>query len=93
MRFRFDLFLDTKFLGKNIEALGLSNKTYTALMRNGVKTVADVVNRWDEIAEMRGVGIKKVKEVKSAVFCANIEAMNERQMKKFVEDFEIVEEG
>lgn len=91
MRFKFDLFLSDEMMNSSIEVLNLSRATYAALMRHGIQKVADVVNRWDDIQYLRGVGAKKVKEVKSAVFCANIEDMSEKQMKKFIEDFRIVE--
>jgi DNA-directed RNA polymerase alpha subunit len=91
MRFKFDLFLSDEMMNSSIEVLNLSRATYAALMRHGIQKVADVVNRWDDIQHLRGVGEKKIKEVRSAVFCANIEDMTERQLKQFIADFRIVE--
>ena len=47
-------------------------KAENALMRQGILTIGDIIEHWDDLGELRGIGDNKVKEIRAAVFAYNL---------------------
>ena len=61
------------YLDREIEMLGLSNRSHLALKRNAVNTIKDLIDRYDKLAEIKNLGKKSVGEIKSKLFNDYIE--------------------
>lgn len=62
MRFKFRY---GNILTGDIENLGLSNMSYNTLRRANIKTIEGVSDNWDNLARVKNLGEKKLKEVKN----------------------------
>ena len=51
-----------------VSELGLPEKAAMVLYRIEAFTVGDVLDKWDELAELPGCGATKLKHIKAAVF-------------------------
>ena len=69
---------------KEIEILELSNRSYGRLKGYTIETVGDIINKWNEIPKLRGMGATSVKEIASKVLDLAISEMDEQQMSDFI---------
>lgn len=69
---------------KEIEILELSNRSYGRLKGYKIETVGDIINKWNEIPKLRGMGATSVKEIASKVLDLAISEMDEQQMSDFI---------
>lgn len=62
-------YLETEELRKfKVSDLGLPDKAAMVLYRIEAFTVGDVLDRWNELADLPGCGTTKLKHIKAAVF-------------------------
>lgn len=63
---------------KGIEVFGIPMVEENTLKRQGIRTVEDLMSNWGKLKTYRGLGAKKVKRIKSAVFEYAMEQSNGR---------------
>ena len=84
----FTFFYTEEILNKSIDCLGeLSIRSQNCLKRAQYDTIGDIIEHWDDLPKIRNFGSKSVKEVRSAIFNYNVERLNEKDLKRFVETF------
>ena len=72
----------TKAMKKTeIETLELSNRTKNCMMRAGIKTVGEVVKRWDKIGSIRGMGETSIKELGNKIMNFSLENLSDEKLR------------
>ena len=62
-----------------LDVLKLSTRADNALRRVGIKTTSDVIDKWNDLNKVRGLGVGTVKEIKNSVLNYYYENMTEAQ--------------
>ena len=76
----------TKEMKGDILLLGLSDRAYNRMAQNGIRTIEKLYNRFDEIGNIRGVGVKVIKEIKNAYVAYYYDTLSYEERKEFWRD-------
>lgn len=68
---------------QDIEVLELSKRSSNGLKRAGIKTIGEIINKWNEIPRLRGMGTTSVKEISNKILDLAISEMNDKQLDDF----------
>ena len=73
------------FCDTNIEELSLSVRSYNALRRSGVKTLGDLIDRFNEgrIKSVRNLGTKSYSEIQTRILVYGYEHLSEKEKVEF----------
>lgn len=72
--------------GLSVNALDLSNRANNGLKRNGVDTVTKIVDNWDKLMSMRGIGENSVREIRYAVISTYYDTLTNNEKGVFWHD-------
>ena len=70
----------------DIKLLDLNDRAYNRMAQNGIRTLEKLYNRFDDIQNIRGAGVKVVKEVKTAYISYYYDQLNDEERKEFWRD-------
>ncbi|MCR5789189.1 MAG: hypothetical protein K6G83_04800 [Lachnospiraceae bacterium] len=69
-----------------ISCLELSNRSANALYRTNCTNVGDIIDKWHDLTEIRGLGDNSIKEIKNAVVEESLSLMTKEQVVDFFYD-------
>ena len=69
---------------KSVGVMELGNKAMRALHGKNIRTMEELMNNWDKIAFIKGVGEKTVKEIKVAFMKVYGDSLDEEQQIEFL---------
>lgn len=70
-----------------IAALNMSKRAFNGLCRIGVMTVGQIIDKWYDLSEIRGLGVSTVQDIRAAVFAYNLDLIwnDDEKMHRFAE--------
>ncbi len=78
-----ELFVTKELRETPLEGMDFSNRSRNALMRMECKTIGDVIDQWNRLPRIRGLGSGSIKEIKNAVVEESLEYLSDRQIRDF----------
>lgn len=82
---RFVFKYSNRFKG-DISFLGLSDRSYNCLRRNKISDISLIDSMWENLYNLKGAGIKTVKEIKNKYVEYYYNLLNEEEKKDFWTD-------
>ena len=68
---------------ESIDVLELSNRSANGLKRAGIKTIGEVIDKWDDIPKMYGMGVTSIKDIGNKIMDLVIKEMTNEQLLNF----------
>lgn len=72
------------FGNKSIDVMELGNKAKRTLVGRNILTMENLMDFWDKLPTVKGVGEKTVKEIKSQFFKAYMDSLSEDKQVEFL---------
>ncbi len=67
-----------------VSSIELSNRCVNGLLRMDYTTIGDIIDRWEELPDIRGLGTNSVNEIKNAVVNESLAFLSEEQVQDFL---------
>lgn len=69
-----------------LTVLNMSNRGSNALLRNGYRTIGDLIDNWSKLNIVRGLGTKTVQEIKYALCAYQYMLLDPKKRKEYLAD-------
>lgn len=88
---KFTVFCGPEFVNAPVAQLDISTRAANAFGRSGIRTIGQLIERWDELGNIKNLGDKTVKEIRAALFAANLDRIwdNDELLSRFAETLEV----
>lgn len=77
---------NVKKVRDELGVLGLNERAYNCARRKGYHNCIDILEHWDDLARMKGAGIKTIKEIRNKFLAYYYGELNEEEKKQFWRD-------
>ena len=84
---KFPLFFEEGFMERNIESFVTDQRGFNSLKRNNVGTIAEFVDKFDELGELRNVGVRTVRMLKQGFLQYWYSTLTQSEVKAFWQSF------
>ena len=74
-----------ELLATSIEALNLDNRSHNALLRNGIKTVGDIIQNTNRLIKFKGFGSKCLSRTMYEICAFQYRQLDQKDKKKYLE--------
>lgn len=68
---------------ESIDVLELSNRSANGLKRAGITKIGEVIDKWDDIPGLHGVGATSIKDISDKIMDLVIKEMTDEQLLDF----------
>ena len=68
---------------ESIDVLELSNRSANGLKRAGITKIGEVIDKWDDIPKLHGMGVTSIKDIGDKIMNLVIKEMTDEQLLNF----------